>query len=367
MGDKAVIFDADNTLWKLQALYDAARASFLDYMDDLTDAGRAAVRTEQQRVSALLVHEIDPATGQKYLYTAARFPASFEAALLSFHSRATDAEKAHVRLLGNSVFDRKAAPMEGVGALLRDLKQAGYKLIILTKGERWVQEKRLAEFDHTGLFDDVCIVDDKNEAVFRALIDAHDIDIDRSFSVGDSVKADIIPADSVGLNTILLRSHTWAPEAEGPVPPRAATVHHLHEVLGVISEKEKNMEQGKTDNQLKQRLRSAWSAVTSSDPARWSPDNPAWGQCAVTCCAVQDQLGGEIVWAEAVLPGGEKVSHYFNKINGQEVDFTREQFPDGTVIPEGVPKTKEFATTRDYILSFEKTRERYLQLKKEMA
>ena len=109
-------------------------------------------------------------------------------------------------------------------------------------------------------------------------------------------------------------------------------------------------------------LRAAWRRDTSSDPSNWSEENPAWGQCAVTACAIQDILGGEIIWAEASLPDGSTVSHYFNKLDS-ELDLTRQQFPEGTVIPVGVPKERGFASTRDYVLSFEATRTRYELLK----
>jgi len=108
----------------------------------------------------------------------------------------------------------------------------------------------------------------------------------------------------------------------------------------------------------------AWMAETSSDPDNWTRENPAWGQCAVTAVAVNYYRGGKIIWSEALLPDGRKISHYFNILkNGSEVDFTRSQFPEGTVIPPGVDKTKGFPTTKDYILSNEMTRKRYQILK----
>ena len=113
---------------------------------------------------------------------------------------------------------------------------------------------------------------------------------------------------------------------------------------------------------LEKALLASWSRETSSDPAGWTTENPAYGQCAVTACVVQDYVGGDIVWAE-VLAWEKKVSHYFNLSYCREQDFTMRQFPEGTEIPEGVPKTKGFATTRDYVLSFPATLERYNLLK----
>jgi hypothetical protein len=118
------------------------------------------------------------------------------------------------------------------------------------------------------------------------------------------------------------------------------------------------------ESNLESALMSSWIKETSSDPSNWSGQNPSWGQCAVTSLVVNDYLGGEIIWANAYLPSGNAVSHYFNKINGIEKDFTRRQFPAGTVIPLGIPKPKLFSSTRDYVLSYEFTRQRYELLKK---
>jgi hypothetical protein len=110
-------------------------------------------------------------------------------------------------------------------------------------------------------------------------------------------------------------------------------------------------------------LQQAWCRESSTDPEHWTPENPAWGQCAVTACVAQDYLGGRIVWADATTPDGAKYSHYFNNIEGKEIDLTRRQFAQGTLIPAGIDKAKNFPTTRHYVLSFPATQERYLLLK----
>jgi len=114
--------------------------------------------------------------------------------------------------------------------------------------------------------------------------------------------------------------------------------------------------------ELERIIENSWSKETSSEPD-WSPDNPAWGQCAVTALVIDDYFIGDIVWAEASLPDRRKKSHYFNKIKDKELDLTRKQFPKGTIIPAGIPKTKEFSTTREYILSYPQTVKRYEILK----
>ncbi len=121
-----------------------------------------------------------------------------------------------------------------------------------------------------------------------------------------------------------------------------------------------------TESQLELALKNSWTKDTSSDPDNWTINNPSWGQCAVTALVINDYFGGDIIWANAVLPDGKEISHYFNNVNGEEKDFTRIQFPKGTMIPKGVPKTKGFPSTREYILSYPITQSRYVLLKQKV-
>lgn len=107
------------------------------------------------------------------------------------------------------------------------------------------------------------------------------------------------------------------------------------------------------------RLMEAWDADTSSDPEGWRMPNPAWGQCAVTAVAVRDAFGGEVVWGEAELPDGRRISHYWNRIDGADLDLTRGQFPEGTRLPRGGPRRADVPDTGAYVLSHPATRARY--------
>ena len=55
---------------------------------------------------------------------------------------------------------------------------------------------------------------------------------------------------------------------------------------------------------------------------RWSKENPTCGQCAITSLIVQKYFGVTI--NRIKLSNGD--THYFNIVNGQIVDLTREQF-----------------------------------------
>lgn len=133
-----------------------------------------------------------------------------------------------------------------------------------------------------------------------------------------------------------------------------------------LSHDEKNLLETILINTIESSLLKSWGKDTSSDPDNWTKENPAWGQCAVTALIVNDYFGGKLLWANAALPDGRNISHYFNNIDGKEIDLARRQFPDGTAIPEGIDKMKTFSSTRDYVLSFEATRTRYEILKEKV-
>jgi len=106
-----------------------------------------------------------------------------------------------------------------------------------------------------------------------------------------------------------------------------------------------------TRQELQDAIAAAWQQETSNDPERWTSENPALGQCAVTALVVQDFLHGALL--RTVV---NDVSHYWNELpSGEELDLTRHQFeryePDGREHRE-----------RDYVLSFPDTRRRYMRL-----
>ncbi|HEY8886183.1 MAG TPA: hypothetical protein VIM31_01635 [Candidatus Microsaccharimonas sp.] len=113
-------------------------------------------------------------------------------------------------------------------------------------------------------------------------------------------------------------------------------------------------------------LRASWAADTSNS-SEWSEDNPPMGQCAVTACVLQDYLGGDILNVQATNKEGVGVSHYFNVIDGETIDLTKSQFRDGVILSEPVLKSGNYATTREYCLSFPSTNKRYELLASKVA
>ncbi|MGX1194579.1 YunG family protein [Metabacillus sp. SLBN-84] len=85
---------------------------------------------------------------------------------------------------------------------------------------------------------------------------------------------------------------------------------------------------------LHRALLNSWSLNSSS---KWTPENPAKGQCGVTALVVHDLLGGEIEKTNAV-----EGWHFYNEIDSVRVDFTASQF-EGDVQYDDIPSSREEA------------------------
>jgi hypothetical protein len=71
-------------------------------------------------------------------------------------------------------------------------------------------------------------------------------------------------------------------------------------------------------DEVESALRKAWSLSTAS---KWTPNNPAAGQCNVTSLLIHELFGGELL--KTPLPAGD---HFYNRIGGRRYDFTASQF-----------------------------------------
>ena len=88
---------------------------------------------------------------------------------------------------------------------------------------------------------------------------------------------------------------------------------------------------------LEQALRSSWGSDTCDelDADHWSPQHPSTGQCAATAYVVNDFLGGQLLGAEVRNADGTlQGHHYWNLIDGVELDLTREKFVFGEILQQ---------------------------------
>src|SRR3954453_15663869 len=84
------------------------------------------------------------------------------------------------------------ALLEGVAETIPVLAER-YRLIVITKGDLWNQEQKLAGSGLAELMWRIEIVGEKDTATYKRILDQNDIDPSRFVMVGNSVRSDVLP------------------------------------------------------------------------------------------------------------------------------------------------------------------------------
>lgn len=219
---KWLIFDGDNTLWHIEHLYDKAREEMCSFLATYGVDSKVAENYQMNR---------DKELHATYGYSACRFARSFEDTALRFAPDIESKAIKAVRLIAMSVFEAPASMADDLEALLTEVK-GEYMLGLITAGERWVQQKRLADFSLASEFDKIKIVESKSKEIFDDFIADNDVDRDQSWVIGDSINSDAIPALEAGLRAILVTAKNWS-VVEGSandLPSAAISVNRLSQI-----------------------------------------------------------------------------------------------------------------------------------------
>lgn len=242
-----MVFDGDDTLWISEPLYDQAREAASKVVEE-NALDPIAWETLQRRID--LQNVLDPKLG----YSPRRFPTSCKQAyrLLCERTGLIPVEEVanEVFHVAATVFRSKAPLVAGADETLRALRSKA-KLVLLTKGDKVVQRKRIAESKLNRYFDSTYVVANKTENDFFALSRMFDTDADRSWSIGNSISSDIKPAHAAGWNTIWIDAHVWEHERKNidQRPKNTYVVGRITDaiplVLGHYSDGQRRNEEGR--------------------------------------------------------------------------------------------------------------------------
>ena len=125
--------------------------------------------------------------------------------------------------------------LEGVESTL-DALAGRYRMMVITKGDLFDQESKLARSGLAERFWRVAIVAEKDPSTYRRVLDAHGIDPAGFVMVGNSVPSDILPVLEVGGRAVHVPHElTWAHEAGDAVDsPRVWNLEHLTDLPALL-------------------------------------------------------------------------------------------------------------------------------------
>ncbi|MER8103498.1 HAD family hydrolase [Kitasatospora sp. NPDC094016] len=211
--DQTLIFDADDTLWENNVLFERVIDGFLDWVATPADRDRARA----------VLDEIEAANSAALGYGAAVFRQSLADCLrrLNGDRTPTPAEEARIDGLLTPLGSREIELIPGVADTLADL--AGrHHLLLLTKGDLDEQQRKVTASTIDHHFRGVHIVAEKSADTYLRLGAELGLDPDRTWMIGNSPKSDIAPARRAGLRTVFIpHQHTWVLEHQDLGPDEA--------------------------------------------------------------------------------------------------------------------------------------------------
>jgi putative hydrolase of the HAD superfamily len=114
---------------------------------------------------------------------------------------------------GKQMLDHPVELLDGVGETVPSLA-AAWKLILITKGDLFHQESKLARSGLLDHFDHVEIVSEKEPSTYRRILDAAGVDPTEFVMVGDSMRSDVEAVLDIGGRAIHIPGYReWVLEA----------------------------------------------------------------------------------------------------------------------------------------------------------
>ena len=227
MGITAVAFDGDDTLWHNETVFSMTQQRISELLADHVDTSLLDER----------LLEVETRNLHLYGYGAKSFILSMiETAIEVTEGRVPSTVIHQIVDAGRDLLNHPIEPLPHALATLEELSGT-YRLIMITKGDLFDQERKLAQSGLGELFTAIEIVSDKMVATYERIFARHGDGPQRSMMVGNSLRSDIVPAIAAGCWGVYVpHGLTWALEQD-EVPaenPRFRHIAHLGELPDIV-------------------------------------------------------------------------------------------------------------------------------------
>ncbi|MDM7978981.1 MAG: HAD family hydrolase [Rhizobium sp.] len=181
-------FDADDTLWQNEQYYKLTEHHFRSLLSEFA---------EGEHVSERLL-EAEKRNLAHYGFGIKGFTLSMiETALEITEGRVPSSVISEILGIGRDLLSHPVECLPHARDTLEALS-GKYFLVLITKGDLFDQERKLAQSGLGDYFDAVEIVSDKTATTYRRVFGKHGEGPERSMMIGNSLKSDIVPAIAAG-------------------------------------------------------------------------------------------------------------------------------------------------------------------------
>ena len=187
-GITAIGFDADDTLWQNETFFRMTEQRFTELLSD---------HGEHHVISARLL-EAERRNLQFYGYGVKGFTLSMiETALDVTNGKVAASVIAEILTFGREMLRNPVETLPGVHKTL-DALAGKFRILLITKGDLFDQERKLAQSGLGDYFNAVEIVSEKTPQVYGRIFARHGDSVERSMMAGNSLKSDVVPVLAAG-------------------------------------------------------------------------------------------------------------------------------------------------------------------------
>ena len=180
--------DADDTLWHTETVFRLTHQRFNQLLSEFADP-----ETLEARLAA-----IERTNMRTYGYGAKGFTLSMlETALEVSDNKVSPLIIRELLQAGREMMTHPIEPLPGVEDALKELSER-YRLILVTKGDLFHQESKLAASGLGSHFSGVEIVSEKTPEIYTRAFARHGASVASALMAGNSVKSDILPMLQAG-------------------------------------------------------------------------------------------------------------------------------------------------------------------------
>lgn len=192
--------DADDTLWQSEHFFKLTETQFIRLLTEYAEGADLAAR----------LLEAEKRNLQFYGFGIKGFVLSIiETAIEVTNGQVPAAIIRQILDAGREMLSHPVLPLPQVRETLEELSKM-FRLVLITKGDLFDQERKLAQSGLGEFFHGIEIVSDKNSGTYKRIFDRHGDGPERAVMVGNSLKSDIVPAIAAGCWGVFIpHALTW--------------------------------------------------------------------------------------------------------------------------------------------------------------
>ena len=228
MGIQIIGIDGDDTLWHSEGHFHVTEQAYVELLAPWVDgatASAALLETERRNLAV-------------FGYGVKGFTLSMiETALALTAHRIDGLHIERIISLGKELLNHPVELLDGVAETIDELGHE-HRLVLITKGDLFHQESKVAASGVADRFERVEIVAEKDRSTYARIVGAMGSEPDAFCMIGNSVRSDIAPVLALGGAGVHVPYHiTWAVEhAElEETHPRLARVTQMREAPSAIA------------------------------------------------------------------------------------------------------------------------------------